>query len=197
MDLAELRTRGRSAVRAPNTASVLPRREPRRKPRWLRPWIPVVAGMTAMVGIASAQEQGWHFSPLPGEGDRAAMGCSHGATPEKHTCLVVRCEDDFIVGVHIHTSRAGTDAGRWRIEFDKGDPAYDVTAVEDGSPYGARIEGDVEPILFGLKNLGLVYLDPQDGADVDQQIDLSGSLYVINQALYFCAPRVEPEGPSD
>ncbi|HEY9012420.1 MAG TPA: hypothetical protein VIN06_15535 [Devosia sp.] len=148
------------------------------------------------MGLASAQEQGWHYSPLPGEGDRAAMGCSHGATPEKHTCLVVRCEDDFSVGVHIHTSRAGTDAGRWRIEFDKGDPAYDIVAVEDGSPYGARVEGDVEPILFGLRNLGLVYLDPQDGAEVDQQISLNGSLYVINQALYFCAPRAVPEASS-
>lgn len=145
----------------------------------------------------SAQEEGWHYSPLPGEGDRAAMGCSHGATPEKHTCIVVRCEDDYTVGVHIHTSRAGTDGGRWRIEFDKGDPAYDVTAVEDGSPYGARIEGDVEPILFGLKNLGLVYLDPQDGFEVDQQIYLNGSLYVINQALYFCAPRVVPKQPAE
>ena len=149
--------------------------------------------VAALAFPALAQEQGWHYSPLPGEGDRAAMGCSHGATPEKHTCLVVRCEDDFSVGVHIHTSRAGTDAGRWRIEFDKGDPAHDIEAVEDGPPYGARIAGDVEPILFGLKNLGLVYLDPQDGAEVDQQIYLNGSLYVINQALYFCAPRVVPE----
>ena len=142
---------------------------------------------------ALAQEEGWHYSPLPGEGDRAAMGCSHGASPEKHTCLVVRCEDDHSVGVHIHTSRAGSDAGRWRIEFDKGDPAHDVEAIEDESPYGARIVGDVEPIIFGLKNLGLVYLDPQDGFEVDQQIYLNNSLYVINQALYFCAPKVPDE----
>lgn len=156
--------------------------------------------MTTWVGLmlpAIAQEAGWHYSPLPGEGDRAAMGCAHGATTARHTCLVVRCEDDFSVGVHIHTSRAGTDAGRWRIEFDKGDPAYEVVAVEDGSPYGARIEGDVEPIVFGLRNLGLVYLDPQDGPeDVDQQISLNGSLYAINQALYFCAPRVVPDAPA-
>jgi hypothetical protein len=136
-----------------------------------------------------AQEQGWHYSPLLGEGDRAAMGCSRGASPEKHTCLVVRCEDDFTVGVHIHTSRAGGDAGRWRIEFDKDGIVYDVIAQADGSPYGARIKGDVEPIIFALKTLGLVYLDPQDGFEVDQQIDLGGSLYAINQALYFCAPK--------
>lgn len=151
---------------------------------------------TALAAPALAQTEGWAYSPLPGEGDRAAMGCSHGATPERHTCLVVRCEDDFTVGVHIHTSRAGSDAGRWRIEFDKGDPVHDVEAAEDGSPYGARIQGDVEPIIFGLKNLGLVYLDPQDGFEVDQQIDLNGSLYVINQALYFCAPKV-PTVPVD
>ena len=106
---------------------------------------------------------------------------------------MVRCEDDQSVGVHIDTSRAGGDAGRWRIEFDKGDSPLEVEAETDGSPYGARIMGDVEPILFGLKNLGLVYLDPQEGPEVDQLIHLGGSLYVINQALYFCAPRVVPE----
>jgi len=147
------------------------------------------------IGSALAQESGWHYSPLPGEGDRAAMGCAYGSTPQQHACIVVRCEDDNSVGLHIHTSRAGGDAGRWRIEFDKGDPAHAVEAAADGSPYGARIAGDIEAILFGLKNLGLVYLDPQDGAEVSQQISLGGSLYVINQALYYCAPEAPETVP--
>jgi hypothetical protein len=137
-----------------------------------------------------AQEAGWHYSPLPGEGDRAAMGCTYGSTPNDHACLVVRCEDDFTVGLHIHTSRAGGDAGRWRIEFDKEGERFPVTAVADGSPYGARIEGDTGALLEQLKHAGLVYLDPQDGLPIDRAISLSGSLYVINQALYFCAPKV-------
>jgi hypothetical protein len=127
---------------------------------------------------------------MPGEGDRAAMGCSYGATEASHTCLVVRCEDDFSVGVHIHTSRAGSDAGKWVLEFDKGDPRFAVTAVGDGSPYRARVDGDVTPIIDAIKNGAVVYLDPESGPALDRAISLSGSLYVINQALYFCAPKV-------
>ena len=49
------------------------------------------------------------------------------------------------------------------------------------------------PLLEALKNGGLGYLDPKAGPDLPKNgITLSGSLYVINQALYFCAPRVPP-----
>ncbi len=153
----------------------------------------VVAGPALLLtSPVLAQEAGWHYSPLPGEGDRATLGCSYGATAMSFTCLAVRCEDDFTVGVHIHTSRAGGDAGRWVLEFDKEGERVPVTAVGDGSPYHARIEGDVAPIIELLKNSGLVYLDPEDGLPTDRAISLSGSLYAINQALYFCAPKVVP-----
>jgi hypothetical protein len=138
---------------------------------------------------APAQEAGWHFSPLPGEGDRAALGCTYGSTPARFACLAVRCEDDFSIGLHIHTSRDGGDIGRWDLEFDKEGQHFPVTAVVDGAPYGARIEGDVGPLLEQLKNAGLVYLDPQDGLPIDRAISLSGSLTAINRALFFCAPR--------
>lgn len=154
--------------------------------------------MTALViGLAIpptlGQEAGWHYSPLPGEGDRATLGCSYGANPKSHTCLAVRCEDDFSVGLHIHTSRADGDTGRWTLEFDKEGERFPVTAVEDASPYHARIEGDVAPILDLLKNSGLVYLDPEGSALTDRAISLSGSLTAINQALYFCAPKTPVE----
>jgi hypothetical protein len=152
-----------------------------------------VATATAFVLSALAQEAGWHYSPLPGEGDRAALGCTYGSTPTAFACLAVRCEDDFSVGLHIHTSREGGDAGKWVLEFDKEGERFPVTAVADNSPYHARIEGDVAPILEQLKNAGLVYVDPQSGASIDRAISLSGSLYAINQALYFCAPKV-PSG---
>jgi hypothetical protein len=150
--------------------------------------------VVALAAPTLAQESGWHYSPLPGEGDRAAMGCTYGSTPEKHACLVVRCEDDFTVGLHIQTSRPEGDVGKWHIEFDKGDPRVDVTTVADGSPYDARIEGDVGPLIEALKNGAVVYLDPASGPPLERAISLSGSLYVINQALYFCAPKV-PETP--
>lgn len=152
----------------------------------------LAAGMVALTTPALAQQSGWHYSPLPGEGDRAAMGCTYGSTPERHACLVVRCEDDFTVGLHIHTSRGGGDAGRWHIEFDKGDPRLDLTAVADETPYSARVQGDVAPLIDALKNGAVVYLDPEKGEPVERAISLSGSLTAINNALYFCAPRVAP-----
>lgn len=155
----------------------------------------VALALVALALPAAAQEAGWHYSPLPGEGDRAAMGCGAGATPEAFACLVVRCEDDYAVGLHIHTSRAGGDAGRWRIDTDK--DGYEVTAIADDGPYGARVESDIAAVLDGLKQGAVAYLEPLDGGDVSRgPISLSGSLYAINQALYFCAPRVIPETDS-
>jgi hypothetical protein len=57
--------------------------------------------------------------------------------------------------------------------------------------YGASISGDVGPLIEAIKNGGSLYLDPLEGAPLTRNgIGLSGSLYVINQALYFCAPDV-------
>ena len=54
------------------------------------------------------------------------------------------------------------------------------------------------PITFeALKNGAVVYLDPEKGEPVERAISLSGSLYVINQALYFCAPKApDPAAPT-
>jgi hypothetical protein len=151
-----------------------------------------VGALATLTSPALSQEAGWHYSPLEGEGDRAALGCATGSTPDEFVCLAVRCEDDFDVGLHLYTSRPGGDAGRWRIDIDK-EGAHEVDAKPDGSPYHARIEGDVAPLLEALKNGGVAYLDPKAGAELPRNgISLDGSLYVINQALYFCAPRVPP-----
>lgn len=153
----------------------------------------LVATLSALGSPTLAQEAGWHYSPLEGEGDRAAMGCGHGSTPAEFACLVVRCEDDFEIGVHIYTSRPGGDAGRWRIDIDR-EPGHEVDAKTDGAPYNARLEGDVTSVLEALKNGAIAYLDPKAGPDVPRNgISLSGSLHAINQALYFCAPKVPAE----
>ena len=163
----------------------------------MRKALPVAALALLLPAPAAAQEAGWHYSPFGGEGDRAALGCAYGSDEATFTCLALRFEDDFYVGLHNHTSRQRGDAGRWVLEFDKEGERFPVTAVTDGSPYHARIEGDVAPILDQLKNAGLVYLDPGDGPSIDRSISLSGSLYVINQALYFCAPKAPDEPPPD
>lgn len=141
---------------------------------------------------AAAQEPGWHYSPLPGEGDRATLACATGSDAASYTCLAVRCEDDFSVGLHIHTSRPGGDAGSWSLDVDK--ESFDVTAATTDSPYGARVAGDVDTLLDRLRHGFIAYLDPLDGAPVEQNgIPLAGSLYAINQALYFCAPPPAPD----
>lgn len=156
-----------------------------------------VAVVTALASPASAQQQGWQFSPLDGEGDRAALGCGYGSTPTEFACLVVRCEEDFSVGLHIYTSRPGGDSGRWRVDIDR-ERGHELDAKPDGSPYHARVDGDVAPVLEALKNGAVAYLDPKAGPAVPRNgISLSGSLYVINQALYFCAPKVPAEPPAD
>jgi hypothetical protein len=152
----------------------------------------------ALAAPATAQESGWHYSPYPGEGDRAAMGCAYGSMPASHACIVVRCDDDFSIALYFDTTRMGGDAGRWTIEIDEA--TYPVAAAAvDGSPYRARVsEGDVPAIIDAIKNGDSLFLMPPDGAPIPNNgIGLSGSLYAINQALYFCAPRVDPNASPD
>ena len=117
------------------------------------------AGLIVLLGLvqpAVAQAPGWQFSPLSGEGDRAAMGCSRDATPQNFTCLVVRCEDDFSTGVHVHSSRFGGDAGRWTMTLDREDRAF--IAEKSDSPYGARINEDADLLLDRLRHGTVVYM---------------------------------------
>ncbi|MDB5529744.1 MAG: hypothetical protein JWR51_2847 [Devosia sp.] len=136
-----------------------------------------------------AQEAGWHYSPLPGEGDRAALGCASGSTPENYACVAVRCEDDFGVGLHLYTSRSEGDAGDWVVDIDE--DAHPVSAQTDTGPYGARITGDGTALRDGLEQGAVAYLQPKSGSPLELAvIPLSGSLTAINNALAYCAPRV-------
>ena len=155
----------------------------------------LMAALALLAMPAAAQEAGWHYSPLPGEGDRATVGCALGSTPLTYACLAVRCEDDFSTGVHIHTSRPSGDAGRWAITVDKETRSFDAAASE---PYGARLLGDISWVLDNLANGAIAYLEPEDGQGVPvNHIALDGSLYAINGALAFCAPRAPVEPITD
>ena len=164
-------------------------------PSRLLAWVVLVLMSTA---AAAGEEPGWHFSPLAGEGDRAAMGCTLDTTSVSYTCLVVRCADDFSVALHLHTSRAGGPAGRWELTFDR--QTFPTIAVPDASPYGARIEGDVAGIIEAIEQGATGYIEPVEGARGNSsRLPLKGSLQTIRQALYFCAPRTEAgqETPPD
>jgi hypothetical protein len=145
-----------------------------------------------LAGAASAQEVGWHYSPLPGEGDRAALGCALNSTPETFACIAVRCEDDFSTGVHIHTSRPEGDAGTWAVTVDKETHSFVAEAAE---PYGAQLVGDYAWVLDNLRNGAVAYLQPEDGSPMPaNHIALDGSLYAIAKALAYCAPRTPSAG---
>src|SRR5690606_13633774 len=149
--------------------------------------IAIVAGLSLLASPASGQQAGWHYSPLPGEGDRAALGCALGSTPNVHACLAVRCEDDFSRGVHIMTSRKGGDAGAWAITIDKQTRAVEAVA---GEPYGARIVTGIDWLLDNLAHGAVSYLEPESGPPMPvNHIALDGSLRAITQALAYCAPR--------
>ncbi|WMT88053.1 hypothetical protein NO932_05445 [Pelagibacterium sp. 26DY04] len=158
------------------------------------------APVLLILGLASppiaGQEPGWGYSPLPGEGDRAAMGCDREATAEDYVCLAVRCEDDFSVGVHVHSSREQGDAGRWVMTVDRENHA--AQAQVSDAPYGARFpDADAAWLEERLRQGTFVYLRHEDDeGEGFRFIDLSGSLRAINTALYYCAPRVPVEQES-
>lgn len=138
-----------------------------------------------------AQTPGWHYSPLPGEGDRAAMGCDRDAVPSSFACLVVRCDDDFSAGIYLYSSRSPDALGLWDFTVDREDRSFAV--VEGGAPYSGRIEKDRDWLLERLQQGSYVYLrHAQDSEDAFRFVSLAGSLAAIGEALYWCAPRVPP-----
>jgi hypothetical protein len=137
---------------------------------------------------AMAQTPGWHYSPLPGEGDRASLGCARASTAADFTCLAVRCEDDYSVGVHIYSTRASGDAGRWLMTADREDRALETMTGE--TPYGAKFADESGWLLDRLRQGTFIYLRHEDDNDVGfAYIDLAGSFHAIEEALYWCAPR--------
>lgn len=152
------------------------------------------AGLIAVLALAQpafAEAPGWRFSPLPGEGDRAAMGCDRDATAQAFTCLVVRCEDDFSTGIHLHSSRLGGATGAWEMTLDREDITF--SAERDDGPYGAVISENAGLLLDRLRHGTFVYLrHSEDDQAPFAFIDLNGSMKAIGEALYWCAPRVPP-----
>lgn len=154
--------------------------------------VPLILALGLLAAPANAQEAGWRYSPLPGEGDRAALGCALNSAPEAFACIAVRCEDDFSIGVHIHTSRLEGDAGVWAVTVDKETRSFTAEAAE---PYGARLIGDFAWVLDNLRNGAVAYLQPEDGAPMPaNHIALDGSHYAITSALAYCAPKTPSPG---
>ena len=153
----------------------------------------IVLALAIAASPVAAQQAGWQYSPLPGEGDRATLGCDRDATPQSYTCLAVRCEDDFSVGIHVHTSRLDK-LGAWEITLDRENASFTAEASE--APYGGRFVERAEWLLERIRQGTFIYLRHEnDQYGSFAYIGLDGSLYAINQALAFCAPRVPQAEP--
>lgn len=157
----------------------------------------LILALVLMCGPAGAQEPGWHYSPLPGEGDRATLGCDRAATPEAFTCLAVRCEDDFSVGIHVHTSRPDV-LGTWDMTLDRENAR--LVAEKSDAPYGGRFVAQADWLLERIEQGTFIYLrHADDSFGAYAHIGLGGSLFAITSALAYCAPRLpagtEPKAP--
>jgi hypothetical protein len=152
----------------------------------------LVAALAAAPAVS--QEPGWHYSPLPGEGDRATLGCDRAATATNFTCLVVRCEDDFSTGIHIHSSLPDV-LGPWDMTLDRENASF--LAEPSEAPYGGRFVERADWLLDRITQGTFIYLrHADDAAGAYAHIGLGGSLYAVNQALAFCAPRIKSGEPN-
>ncbi|KKC31773.1 hypothetical protein [Devosia psychrophila] len=151
----------------------------------------LILALVVLATPAVAQQSGWHYSPQPGEGDRATLGCDSDATPQEYTCVAVRCEDDLSTGVHVHTNRQPV-LGEWEMTLDRENASF--TAEPSSAPYGGRFMERTDWLLDRIEQGSFIYLRNVDDTDPSfAYIDLSGSLQAITRALAFCAPRVPPE----
>ena len=149
--------------------------------------------LALLTAPVAAQQPGWHYSPLPREGDRATLGCDRDATPEAFTCLAVRCEDDYSTGIHVHTSRADV-LGTWAMTLDRETASF--VAEESDAPYGGRFIARSDWLLDRIKQGTFIYLrHVEDREGSHAYIDLGGSLYAVNAALAHCAPRLPAAEP--
>ena len=154
----------------------------------------IAAGLLLLTVPAAAQQPGWHYSPLPGEGDRATLGCDRDATPQAYTCLAVRCEDDFSTGLHVHTSRPLV-MGTWEMTLDRENATFIVQPSD--APYGGRFIEKADWLLERIEQGTFIYLRHADDlAGVYAYIDLGGSLDAVHAALAYCAPRTPRNEPN-
>lgn len=153
--------------------------------------IPAVAIVLSLASALGAMEPGWQISPVPGEGDRASLGCSRDTSDTDFACLAVRCEDDFTVGVHVYSSRLGGSAGRWEMTLDREERSFQTSEV--ASPYGAKFDDKDGVLLDRIRHGTFIYLrHAEDEHAPFRYLDLSGSFRAIEEALLWCAPRVPP-----
>lgn len=151
----------------------------------------IAAAIWACALSAGAAEPGWQISPLPGEGDRASLGCARDSTATDYACLAVRCEDDFSIGIHVYSNRARGTAGAWTMTLDREDRVF--ATLDLPSPYGARLDDPDGYLLDRLRHGTFIYLRHADDPHAPFRfIDLGGSFSSIAEALYWCAPRVAP-----
>ena len=153
-----------------------------------------VLALASMLPPAAAQEAGWSYSPLPGEGDRAALGCDTHADSTTFFCLAVRCEDDGRLGIYAYASEAPHFVGRWRLQVD--DTVHPVTGLPQwmSSPYSARIadpgDGFIERLVDDLIAGGAALMEFRtQGEYQGVPLTLSGTTRWVGGTRIACEPQ--------
>ena len=116
------------------------------------------------------------------------MGCDRDAVAGDFSCVVVRCEEDFSVGLHVYSSRRPNALGRWALTLDREDRQVEIVSYH--GPYSGRILENEAWLLERLKQGAYIYIAHVDDKEAPFRfISLAGSLLAIEEALYWCAPR--------
>ena len=159
----------------------------------------LLAGATAYQPAparAEGEDLRWTAAPQPGEGGRAAIGCSIGTNDDRWTCLVVRCEDDGSLGVYYEHSDGGVTAP-FSLAIDGRTFAVTPRQAPQGVPFDTRLEGDSGAIAAALRTGGTVMLTglvPPLNPGFDT-IRLRGSGRAIGAVVAACA-RSGKGGPA-
>ena len=105
----------------------------------MRRGISVLLASLILALPSPAQEPGWSYSPLPREGDRAALGCASGSTKAEFHCLAVRCEVDGQLAIYAYATEPAAFTGRWTLQIDKQNYAVFGLPGWMSQPYTSRI----------------------------------------------------------
>jgi hypothetical protein len=116
----------------------------------------------AAATTAAVAQDFWQPSPFPGEEDLAVMGCSDSTNEEAWSCLAVRCENDWSLGLYTELTNL-TLEGEFTLVV--GEVRFPVSGrmQEQSVPYSNRLDGDVSAIVAAMKAAEAVVIDrPRD-----------------------------------
>ena len=115
----------------------------------------------AATAAAVVAQDAWQPSPFPGEEDLAVMGCSDSTNEEAWSCLAVRCENDWSLGLYAELTNLTLDGEFTLVVGEESFPVSGRTQ-EQSIPYNNRLDGEIPDILAAMKSAEAVVIDRPD-----------------------------------